>query len=221
MKCTTFGMLCLLAVTSLMGCNPDDDDKNTVTPEPEKPVVKYSFYMSGKMNGTAFYWHVDTTTYKQALAPYNARNVSTGNNYIRYGTSIVPNNVNQVPYLGVEFNGFLGNSTDKVSAAAFQGYFKTGNYLFSNRANMDNTIGVNIFHEQDLNYTTMHESSWATQPSTSFFTIDTVTIVKLPSTHAYIKARFAAVLKSNNTAEPDIAITDGEMRIFVHNSLEE
>lgn len=221
MKHTYRGLYCLLLAAMVsMSCNKGDDDDG-MQPEPEQPKITYQFYVSGKMDGKDFYWKMDTTNYKMAMAPYNSRNVSLNNNYIRYGTSIVPATPAQVPYLGVEFSGFLGNALDKVNPIVFQNYFKIGNYNFGTMANRDTAVGINIFYEKDANYTNMHESSRVVQPPSSYFTIDSVSFVKTPTTHAYIKARFSAVLKNNNGTDPDITITDGVFRVFIHNSLEE
>lgn len=210
----------LVAALLLIGCNPEKE-KETVTPEPEAPQVVYHFYVSGKINGEAFYWKVDTANFTQALSPYNSRKISADNNLIRYGTRITSTSINQMPYLGVEFNVFQGNSSGRVSVPTFQSYFKTGNYPFSTNANKDNSLGINIIYEKDANYTDQHESYLTTQPSSSYFTIDSVSFVQKTTNHAYLKARFAATLRNNNGVDPDVVITDGVFRIFVDNSLEE
>lgn len=211
--------IALYSCTFLASCNKDDDEdgKNNST-----PTATMQYYFTGKINGVDTHWQADNIDYKMTMAPTNSNNVSVNNNYIRYGTSIYTNIPAKYPFICLEFSGFLGNTIDKVSPSTFISYFHTGNYSYTNNANKDTAAGVNILYEMDANYQNFHETSNATQPSSSYFNIDSVQVVQETNktTKMYIKARFNATLTDPDKPGNDMIITDGVLRVLIDNFLE-
>lgn len=199
----------------ISGCKKDDDN--------DDDAIDMHYYFTGNINGTAVSWQVDNVNYKMSMAPYNSNNVSLNNNYIRYGTSIWTNAPSQIPFICVEFSGFDGNGDDELSPTDFINYFHTGTYPFSNAANQDTAIGVNIVYETNTNYLDIHESAQIGQPGSSSFNVDSLDIVQETNktTKAYIKISFNATLRDITDPGNDIIITNGILRVLIDNYLEE
>jgi hypothetical protein len=214
-----FALLFLLIGISF-SCKKKKDPEPVVvpTPTPTPSTLVYSF--SGNIDGVPTSWTVDNSNYKMSMSPYNSMNVSTSNNWIRYGTSIWTNVPSQVPFIGVDFSGFHGNSIDQVTPTTFINRFQVGAHPYGTAANKD-SIGVNIFYQNSTSVLYAYESANYTQPSSSYFNLDSVLIIQEPNknTNAWVKISFECTVK-NPTTNGLVFISNGVLKVKIDNYLE-